>query len=228
MSTNFFSSKSLATLKSIRTDFAVRVLLVECLQVFGVGPFNAYLNKRDILTDDVVASQTLFDEALKYAREDALPDYSQFAHEVFSRPYSFERKDRINGLDMLVFEKVVTRIVLALRGVDSVQLSDRSIKPVSLEDIHVALKHIVPSVNIDGVYVTGFLDVQGERKVLQSKTVAEDIYAHFRDDEIPYYYGDSIGVYTVAYSAQEEHVHPNLTAGDINNLVIEIIPGFLV
>ena len=228
MSSHFFSSKNLATLKGIRTDFAVRVLLVECLKVHGIGPFNAYLNTKDFRTDEVVASETLFDEALKYVRGDAIPDYSQSVHEVFSHPYTFEHKDRISGLDMLAFENIVTRIIMALRGVDSEQLSDRSIKPVSLEDVHSALKHRVPSVNIDEVYVTGFVNEQGERKVLQSQTIAEDIHAHLRDNEVPYYYGEHIGIYTVAYSAQEDHVHPDLTARDINDLVIDIIPGFLI
>lgn len=228
MNSHLFSSKNLAALKNTRADFVVRVLLADCLQIHGVGPFNAYLNTRDIRTDDVTASETLFDEALKHVRADAIPDYSQSIHDVFNRRYSFDHQDRIKGLDVIVFESIVTRIIMALRGIDSVQLRDRSIMPVSLDDIHVALKHRVPSVNIDEVYVTGFVDEQGERKVLQSRTVAEDIYAHLRDNEIPYYYGDQIGIYTVAYSAQENHVHPDLTARDIHNLVIDIIPGFLI
>ncbi|WP_028623414.1 hypothetical protein [Pseudomonas sp. Ant30-3] len=228
MSSDFFSFKKLAVLKSIRTEFAVRVLLIECLKKHALGPFNAYLNTIDFRTDEVIASEMLFDEALKYVRRDEIPNYDQGINEVFSRRYSFNPKDRIKGFDVIAFESIVMRIISAFRGVDAVQFSDRSIKSVSLEEIHAALKHRVPSVDIDNVYVTGFMGAHGERKVIQSKTLAEDIHAHLRDNEIPYYYGDRIGVYTVAYSAQEEHVHPNLTADDINILVIEIIPGFLI
>ncbi|MHC8304291.1 hypothetical protein [Pseudomonas sp. PB3P13] len=228
MNISFFTRNNIALVKSIRTDFAVKVLLIECLQAHRVGPFITYLNTVDVITGKVVASETLFDEALKYVINDELPNYPQFSHEVFRRRYSFASKDRIDGFDMLAFEKIVTRIILELRNVDSVALSHRSIKPVSLEDVHAALKLRVPTVNIDEVFVTGFVEEKGKRKVIQSQTLAEDIYAHFRDNEIPYYYGDQIGIYTVGYSAEEDKVHLDLTARDISNLVIDIIPGFLI
>lgn len=227
MNSSSFSSKEIAILKSIRTDFAVRVILAEGLQPYAANMFTTYVNVQDILTDNVVSSETLFDEALKYVKNDELPNYSQGDHQVFSRRFSFDQKDRVKGLDLFKFEKIVMCIVLELRSVPTIELSDRAVKPVTLEDVRAALQLRLPSTNFDEVFVTGFVNEDGEPKVLQSRTVAEDIHAHFLDNEIPYYYGDQIGIYTVAYSAQKDHVHPELTARDISNLVIDIVPAFL-
>jgi hypothetical protein len=57
--------------------------------------------------------------------------------------------------------------------------------------------------------------------------LAEDLFESLQHDEIPYYYGD-FGVYTVAHSAEEDHLHPQLMARDITHLVIEIVPDFLI
>lgn len=86
----------------------------------------------------------------------------------------------------------------------------------------------MPEINLDEVYVTSFVMVGGERKVFGSRSLAEDVHASLQHDDIPYYHGDEVGIYSVAYSSQEQHLHPQLTTRYISNLVIEVVPVFLI
>lgn len=229
MSDSFFSPHKMMALKKIRADFAVEVLLVERLQKLGVNSFKTYLNTLDdLISKNVISSKTLFEETLGWVESEQLPNYVQALNEIFSRRFSFEAKDRVKALDMPGFERIVIDIVNALTSAPSINLSKRSIKPLDVETVHAALKYQIPEVDIDSVYVTSFIVELGVQKVIQSRSLVEDLYAHLQDDEIPFYSGEGMGVYSVAYSAEERHLHPQLTATDIRDLVIEIVPDFLV
>jgi len=229
MSDSFFSYSKILLLKRIRADFAVEVLLVSRLGELGINPFKTYLNTLvDIVGSDVSESRTLFDETLEWVEKEALPNYIQGITGVFNRQYSFEPEHRVEGLDLIAFERIVIDVVRWLTEAPSINLSKRSIKVSGIEEVHAALKYQLPEINIDTLYLTHFVAEAGERKILQSRSLAEDVFARFQQNEIPYYHGEGIGVYTVAYSAQESDLHPQLTIKDVSDLVIEIAPDFLV
>ncbi|WP_419711991.1 hypothetical protein [Pseudomonas sp. NFX224] len=223
-----YTDPRILALKKIRPDFAVEVLLTERLKSLGISPFRTYLNTvADIIDEEVSDSITLFDETLAWVEKEEFPNYAQVQNGIFHRRFSFASKDRVEGLGLLEFERVVIDIVRILIHVPSVNLSKRSVKSLSFEDVHAALKYRVPEVNIDTVYVTAFIDESGERKVLWSRSLAEDLYVSLQHDEIPYYHGEQLGVYSVAYSSEDIHRHAQLTITDIGNLVIDIVPDFL-
>jgi hypothetical protein len=229
MSDSFFSTSKIVLLKRIRADFAVEVLLVERLGELGINPFTTYLNTLDdIAGTDVSESRSLFDETLEWVEKESLPTYVQFINGIFNRRYSFEPKHQVKGLDLLEFERVVMSIVRWLTDAPSINLSKRSIKVSGIEQIHAALKYKVPEINIDDVYLTSFVTESNGRKILQSRSLAEDVFAHFQNNEIPYYHGEGLGVYSIAYSSLESDLHPQLTIKDISDLVIEIAPDFLI
>ena len=229
MSDSFFSNSKIVLLKRIRADFAVEVLLTERLGELGINPFKTYLNTLvDILGTDVSESRTLFEETLEWVEKESLPNYIQGINGVFNRPYTFEREHQVAGLDLIEFERIVMDTVRWLIDAPSINLSKRSIKVSGLEQVHAALKYQIPEINIDNVYLTSFVTEPDGRKILQSRSLAEDIFAHFQHDEIPYYHGEGLGVYSVAYSSRESDVHPQLTIKDISDLVIEIAPDFLI
>ncbi|MBI3904973.1 MAG: hypothetical protein HY309_05335 [Pseudomonas fluorescens] len=229
MSDSFFSNSKIVLLKRIRADFAVGVLLAERLGKLGVNPFKTYLNTLvEIVGTDVSESRTLFDETLEWVEKESLPNYIQGINGVFNRPYTFEREHQVEGLDLIEFERIVMDTVRWLIDAPSINLSKRSIKVSGLEQVHAALKYQIPEINIDNVYLTSFVTEPDGRKILQSRSLAEDVFAHFQHDEIPYYHGEGLGVYSVAYSSRESDVHPQLTIKDISDLVIEIAPDFLI
>lgn len=228
MSDSFYTFSKISQLKKIRADFAVKVLLTERLQALGVSPFRTYLNTVvDRIDDKVHSSRTLYEETLEYVEKEALPDYAQGTSNVFSRQYSFDPKDRIEGLGLIEFENIIIDIVRWLTTAPSINLSNRRLRSLSVEDVHAALKYTVPEINIDEVYVTSVVTVGEERKMFNSRRLVEDVHASLQHDDIPYYHGDDVGVYSVAYSLQEHHLHPHLTPRDISNLVIDVVPGFL-
>jgi hypothetical protein len=229
MSDSFFSNSKIVLLKRIRADFAVEVLLAERLGELGINPFKTYLNTRvDSIGTDVSESRTLFDETLEWVEKESLPNYIQGINGVFNRPYTFEREHQVEGLDLIEFERIVMDTVRWLIDAPSINLSKRSIKVSGLEQVHAALKYQIPEINIDNVYLTSFVTEPDGRKILQSRSLAEDVFAHFQHDEIPYYHGEGLGVYSIAYSSRESDVHPQLTIKDISDLVIEIAPDFLI
>jgi hypothetical protein len=229
MSDSFFSTSKIVLLKRIRADFAVEVLLVERLGELGINPFTTYLNTLDdIAGTDVSESRSLFDETLEWVEKESLPTYVQFINGIFNRRYSFEPEHQVKGLDLLEFERIVMSIVRWLTDAPSINLSKRSIKVSGIEQIHAALKYKVPEINIDDVYLTSFVTESNGRKILQSRSLAEDVFAHFQNNEIPYYHGEGLGVYSIAYSSLESDLHPQLTIKDISDLVIEIAPDFLI
>ena len=229
MSDSFFTTSKIVLLKRIRADFAVEVLLVERLGKLGINPFTTYLNTLvDILGTDVSESRTLFDETLEWVEKESPPNYVQAINGIFNRRYSFEPEHKVDGLDLVAFEKIVIDIVRRLTDAPSINLSKRSIKVSGIEQVHTALKYQIPEINIDNVYLTSFVMEADGRKILQSRSLAEDIFAHFQHDEIPYYHGEGLGVYSIAYSSRESDLHPQLTIKDISDLVIEIAPDFLI
>lgn len=229
MSDSFFSYRKILLLKRIRADFAVKVLLTERLGALGINSFKTYLNTLvDIVGGGVSASISLFDETLQWVEQETKPNYVQGINGVFNQQYSFEPEHQVKELDLIEFERLVIEIVGWLTDAPSINHSKRSIKVSDVEEVHAALKYQLPEINIDNVYLTSFVTEPDGRKILQSRSLAEDIYAHFQDNEIPYYHGEGLGVYSIAYSAEESHLHPQLTVKDISDLVIEIAPGFLV
>jgi hypothetical protein len=229
MSDSFFSGSKISLLKNIRADYAVVVLLVERLEKLGVSPFSAYLNTLiDLVSKDVGSSTTLFEETLGWVEKEETPTYEQGVTGVFKRRFSFESIDLVEGLELIDFEGIVIDIVVALTNTPSINLSKRQVKSLQFEDVHAALKRKVPLIDIDEAYVNSVVVSQGERIVDRSRSLAEDIYAYLRDNEIPYYYGKNIGVYSVPYSSQEDDRHPQLTINDLNNLVIDMVPDFLI
>lgn len=226
MSTSFFSQGKIEQLKNTRTDFAVYVLLIERLQKFGVNPHVTFLNSIDVGTDLVTDAISLYDEALGWVEKEALPDYVQNAAVISRRRYSREPKDLIDGLTVVVFESIVIDIVKALTAEPSINLLKRNIKSVTVEDVRGALRDVT-DVNIDEVFLTTAGMSSGQVIAVDSKSIVDDIHGSFQHNEIPYYYGEG-GVYTVRGTIEEQYLHPQLTKGDISQMVIAILPQFLV
>lgn len=233
MSHQLFSSNlnRLLALKNTRVDFAVQVLLGHSLEALGVNPFNTYLNTlADFPNPEVGSSTTLFDEALACVEKQVLPSYTQGLSNIFSKRYSFAPEDRIAELDLIEFERIVIGVVLSLTEKPSMDLSWRPLMPLAIEDVHAALKVHLPDMNLDEVYVTSFVTHDfGKRVVSSSEKLAEYLFDHFSNNDIPYHAkGDHQAVYTVAFSGQDEHLHPQLTTAHLNDLVIKIVPDFLI
>lgn len=233
MNTQLFSSYSekLLALKKTRVDFAVQVLLGRYLEALGVNPLNSYLNTlADFPNPEVGTSETLFDEALTWVEKQRAPHYTQGISNVFSKRYSFAAEDRIKALDLIAFEKIVAEIVASLTEKPSMDLSRRSIKPLSVEDLHGALKVHLPGVDLDKVFVTGFVTHDsGKRVVSSSEPLADYLLDHFSNNDIPYHCkGDHQAIYMVAFSGEERHLHPRLAPAHLNDLMIKIVSDFLV
>lgn len=220
----------LLALKNTRVDFAVQVLLGQSLEALGVNPFNNYLNTlADFPHPEVGTSETLFDAALACVEKQVLPSYTQGVSNVFSKRYSFAAEDRVKALDLIAFEKIVIDVVTRLTEMPSMDLTWRSIKSLGVDDVHAALKVHLPEVNLEEVYITGFVTHDfGKRVVSSSDKLAEYLLDHFNNNDIPYHTkGDHQGVYTVAFSGEDDHLHPQLTAAHLNDLMIKIVPDFL-
>lgn len=229
MSDSYFSRSKILLLKRIRSDFAVEVLLAERLEKLGINPFKTYLNTLvDIVGSDVSGSRTLFDETLEWVEKEALPNYVQGINGVFNRQFSFKPEHRVKGLDLIEFEEVVIDVVRWLIETPSVNLSKRAINVSSIEDVHAAIKYKIPEIDIDNVYVTSLVTGADGQRIDQSRRLTDDVFAHFVQNQIPYYRGENLGVYSIAYSTRESDVHQQLTIKDISDLVIEIAPDFLI
>ena len=125
MSDSFFTTSKIVLLKRIRADFAVEVLLVERLGKLGINPFTTYLNTLvDILGTDVSESRTLFDETLEWVEKESPPNYVQAINGIFNRRYSFEPEHKVEGLDLIEFEKIVMDIVRWVTDAPSINLSN--------------------------------------------------------------------------------------------------------
>ncbi|MCJ8203692.1 hypothetical protein [Pseudomonas sp. RGM2987] len=232
MNTRLFTSYSekLLALKNTRVDFAVQVLLGEHLDALGVNPFTHYLNTLAAAADPLVGSSTtLFEEALAWVEKQQLPHYTQGVSNIFSKRYSFADEDRVKALELITFERIVTHIVTRLAEKPAMDLSERSIMHLDAEDIHAALKVHLPEVDLEKVYVTGFITHDsGERVVSSSEPLVDYLLGHLRNNEIPYHAkGDHQGIYMVAYSGEERHLHPRLAPTQLNDLLIRIVPDFL-
>ncbi|MCP2076294.1 UNVERIFIED_ORG: hypothetical protein J2Y77_005730 [Pseudomonas lini] len=233
MNTQLFSSYSekLRALKNTRVDFAVQVLLGRYLEALGVNPLHTYLNTlADFPKPEVGTSETLFDETLAWVEKQRAPHYTQGISNVFSKRYSFAAEDRVKALDLIAFEKVVAEIVTSLTEKPSMDLSRRSLKPLSVEDLHGALKVHLPGVDLDKVYVTGFVTHDsGERVVSSSQALVDYLLDHFSNNDIPYHCtGDHQAIYMVAFSDEERYLHPRLAPAHLNDLLIRIVPDLLV
>ncbi|WP_460140256.1 hypothetical protein [Pseudomonas sp. S2_E01] len=226
MSTRFFSQDKIEQLKNTRTDFAVYVLLIERLQKFGVNPHVTFLNSIDVGADLVTDAISLYDETLGWVEKEALPEYAENAAVISRQRYSREPKDLIEGLTVVDFKSIVVDIVKALTAEPSINLLKRTIKSVTVEDVRVALRDAT-DVNIDEVFLTTAGMSAGELIVVDSKNIVDDIHSSFQHNEIPYYYGEG-GVYTVRGTLEEQYRHPQLTKSDISQMVIAILPLFLV
>ncbi|MDO7900253.1 hypothetical protein [Pseudomonas citrulli] len=232
MNTRMFSSYSqrLQALKNTRVDFAVQVLLGEQLEALGLNPHNLYLNTVAGYPDpQVETSRTLFDETLACVQKQTLPHYTQGITHIFTKRYSFAVEDRVKALDLLTFEKIVADIVTSLAEKPGMDVSERPIMPLSAEDIHGALKVHLPGVDLEKVFVTSFVNHEpGDRAVLSSEPLVEYLLAHLGNNDIPYHArGDHQGIYLVAFSGEERHLHPRLTPAHLNDLLIRILPDFL-
>lgn len=232
MNTPLFSSHSerLFALKNTRVDFAVQVLLGHYLEPLGVNPFTAYVNTLEDFQNPVVkTSRTLFDEALACVEKQSPPTYTQGISNIFSKRYSFAAEDRVRTLDLIAFETIVTDIVASLTDKPAMDLSPRPLRPLSVEDVHGALKVHVPNVDPDGVYVTSFIaHGPGKRMVSSSEQLIEYLLGHFKNDVIPYHSkGRHQGIYTVPFSDEERYLHPQLITSHLNDLVIRIVPDLL-
>ena len=229
MSDSFFNHSKIQVLKGVRADFAVEVLLTERLHKLGVSPFTAYINTViDIVGKEVESSRTLFEETLEWVESEGLPNYVQGINDIFKRRFSFDPKDKVIGLDLLDFERIVIDVVKALTTEPSINLAKRSIRSLSLDDVNAALARSVPDINFDEVYLTSVVVEDGERKVFKSRRLAEDLFESLQHNEIPYYHGANAGVYSVAHSLEEHHLHSQLTLQDVSYIVIEIVPDFLI
>lgn len=223
-------SQRLAALKETRVDFAVLVLLGEALEGLETSPYHLYLNTRvDLSGSEVVSSVTLFDEALACVERQVGPTYTQGTHEIFSKRYSFAPEDRIKKLDVIGFEKIVMGIVSSLTDKPAMDLSRPALKSLAVGELESILKGHLPGVDLNETYVTGFgSDDLGDRVILSSQKLVDYLLAHFDDDNIPFHAkGDHQGMYTQAFSGEAKHVHPQLTTGHLNDLLIRIVPDLL-
>jgi hypothetical protein len=232
MNTPLFSSHSerLVALKNTRVDFAVQVLLGHYLEPLGINPFTAYVNTlKNFPSPEVGSSRTLFEETLACVEKQHLPSYTQGASNLFSKRYSFAAEDRLKTLDLIAFEKIVIDIVASLTRQPAIELSLRPLRPLTAEDVHGALKVHASGINAGGVYVTSFIeDDPGQRLVSSSEGLVEYLLGHFQNDVIPYHSeGNHQGIYTVRFSGEDRHVHPQLITAHLNDLVIRIVPDFL-
>ncbi|KGU86787.1 hypothetical protein [Pseudomonas mediterranea] len=232
MNLQLFSSHSerLLALKKTRVDFAVRVLLGQALEARGINPHANYLTTLvDVSSAKVHSSETLFDVALGCVEEQVLPHYTQGLSNVFSKRYSFADEDRTKTLDLIEFERIVMEIVTGLAESPSMDLSWRTIKPLTIEDLQQALNRHLPDVDPDEVYVTSFVSHGfGERVVSSSQNLAGYLLGHFEQDEIPYHSnGSHQAIHAVAFSGPDEHLHPWLTTAHINDLLIRMVPDLL-
>lgn len=233
MNTQLFSSYSekLLALKKTRVDFAVQVLLGRYLEALGVDPFSSYLNTlADFPNPQVGISETLFDEALAWVEKQQVPNYAQGISNIFSKRYSFAAQDRIKALDLIMFEKIVADIVTSLTAKPAMDLSRRSIRTLSVEELHGALKVHLLGVDLDKVYVTGFVTHDtGERVVSSSQALIDYLLEHFSNNDIPYHCkGDHQAIYMVAFSGEERDLHPRLAPAHLNDLLIRIVPDLLI
>lgn len=223
-------SQRLAALKKTRVDFAVQVLLGEALEELETSPYHLYLNARDTIAGtEVVSSVTLFDEALACVQRQVGPTYTQGTHQIFSKRYSFAPEDRIKGLDVIGFEKIVVDIVSSLTEEPSIDLSRPALRSLAVEDLESILKSHLPGVGLNETYVTGFgSDDLGGRIITSSQKLVDYLLAHFDDDDIPFHAkGGHQAVYTQAFSEEATHIHPQLTIAHLNDLLIRIVPDLL-
>lgn len=232
MNTPLFSSHSerLIALKNTRVDFAVQVLLGHYLEPLGINSFATYVNTlKRFPSPEVESSRTLFDETLACVEKQSLPTYTQGTSNLFSKRYSFAAEDRLKALDLIAFEKIVIDIVASLTEKPAMDLSPRTFMPLTVEDVHGALKVHMPSVDLDGVYVTSFVEQGlGERLVSSSEGLVEYLLGHFENDGIPYHSkGSHQGVFIVPFSGEDRYLHPQLTPTHLNDLMIRIVPDFL-
>ncbi|TNF82221.1 hypothetical protein FGE05_14200 [Pseudomonas sp. ICMP22404] len=232
MNMPLFSSHAerLFTLKKTRVDFAVRVLLGQSLEARGINPHTNYLTTlTNVSSAELQSSETLFDVALGCVEEQVLPHYTQGLSNVFSKRYSFAAEDRVKALDLIEFERIVMEIVTSLAEKPSMDLSWRTIKRLTVEDIRGALNIHLPGVNLDEVYVTSFVTHDfGKRVVSSSQQLAEYLLGHFEQDEIPYHsHGSHQAIHAVPFSGSDEHLHPQLTTAHINDLLIRMVPDLL-
>ena len=176
----------------------------------------------DLVTDAI----SLYDETLGWVEKEALPEYAENAAVISRQRYSREPKDLIEGLTVVDFKSILDDIVKSLTAEPSINLLKRTIKSVTVEDVRVALRDAT-DVNIDEVFLTTAGMSAGELIVVDSKNIVDDIHSSFQHNEIPYYYGEG-GVYTVRGTLEEQYRHPQLTKSDISQMVIAILPLFLV
>lgn len=231
MNTPLFSSHSerLIALKNTRVDFAVQVLLGHYLEPLGINPFTAYVNTlKDFPSPEVGSSRTLFDETLACVEKQHLPTYTQGASNLFSKRYSFAAEDQLKTLDLIAFEKIVIDIVASLTQQPAIELSLRPLRPLIAEDVHGALKVHAPGINAGGVYVTNFIEDDTGQRLVSSSEGWSVPAGPFQNDVIPYHSeGNHQGIYTVRFSGEDSHVHPQLITTHLNDLVIRIVPDFL-
>lgn len=232
MHTKLFSSYSekLLALKNTRVDFAVQVLLGDYLEALGVNPFSTYLNTLENFPNpEVGSSETLFEEALAWVEKQRVPNYTQGVSNVFNKRYSFAAEDRVEALDLIAFERIVADIVSRLTEKPSMDLSWRSIRPLSVEDVHGALKEQLPGIDLDKAYITGFVTHDsGERVMSSSEPLVDYLLDHFSNNDIPYHSkGDHQAIYVVPFSGEDRHLHPRLAPAHLNDLMIRIVPDFL-
>jgi hypothetical protein len=224
-------SQKLLALKNTRVDFAVAVLLGKALDGLGVNPHFSYLNiLKGPSSVDFDRSITLFEEVLDCVERKFSPTYMQGVSKIFNKRYSFAKEDRIKVLDLIAFEKIVADIVSRLTDEPSMELSRTRLRPLAVEEVEKALKFHLPGIDLDRTYVTGFAaDHAGDRIVISSEKLVDHLLGGFDNDEIPYHSeGDHQGVYTVPYSGEEGYRHPQLTTGHLNDLLIKVLPDFLI
>jgi hypothetical protein len=222
-------SQKLLALKATRVDFAVEILLGQALDGLNVNPHNSYLNILESSSSaEFARSITLFEEALACVERKSSPTYTQGVSEIFSKRYSFANEDRIKALNLVAFEKIVADIVSSLTDEPSMALSRTRLRPLAVEEVEMALKFHLPGVDLNSIYVTDFAtDDFGDRIITSSTKLVDHLLGYFDNDEIPCHGRDG-AVYSVPYSGKEEHRHPQLTAGYLNDLLIKVLPGFLI
>lgn len=91
----------------------VRVYLVDALK--GVDPDKTYLNRvNNVIEYVVVHSQSLTDETLQLIEENSDPTYDLGIFGIFTQPYTFDSRLRVQELKVLDYERIVGQLVRSL------------------------------------------------------------------------------------------------------------------
>lgn len=95
---------------------AVRAYLHEALGPHGIDPDTVHVNEIAYVVDrEVVRTRRLLEESLHWLEQGEEPTYDIGLIGLFHRPDTFEPEHRVEGLRLQDIERMIGRMLLALR-----------------------------------------------------------------------------------------------------------------